>query len=271
MNFKEKLAKARDKNNSLLCVGLDPDLSRIPQHIAQLESPIFEFCKAIVDVTHDLVCAYKPQIAYFAAESAEDQLEQLMAYIQKHYSEIPVILDSKRGDIGATADKYAIEAFERYEADAVTVNPYMGFDTVEPFLKFKDKGTIVLCRTSNAGAGDFQDLIVDGKPLYHHVAEMAVNRWNSNENCMLVVGATWPEQMAQVRSIVGDMEFLVPGVGAQGGDVEALLNAGQTEQGTGMVINSSRAVLYASDGEDFADAARQVAVDTRESINQYRN
>jgi len=270
MNFKDKLAKARDENDSLLCIGLDPDLSRIPPHIAKLEHPVFEFCKAIVDATYDLVCAYKPQIAYFAAESAESQLEHIIEYVNDNYPHIPVILDSKRGDIGATADKYAIEAFERYKADAVTVNPYMGFDTVEPFLRFKEKGVIVLCRTSNAGAGDIQDLEVAGRPLYHYVAEMAVSKWNVNDNCMLVVGATWPKQIEAVRSIVGDMELLVPGVGAQGGDVEALVNAGQTRIGDGMIINSSRAILYASNEPDFKENAREVAKETRDSINQYR-
>ena len=271
MKFIDKLSQAWKENDSLLCVGLDPDLSKIPVHLNELENPIFEFCREIVDATHDLVCAFKPQIAYFAAESAEDQLEMLTSYISDNYPHIPIILDSKRGDIGATADKYAIEAFQRYKADSVTVNPYMGYDTAEPFLKYADKGTILLCRTSNPGAGDFQDLIVDGRPLYHNVAELAATKWNGNNNCLLVVGATWPNQMEEVRKLVGDMPFLVPGVGAQGGDVEALVKAGQTENGLGLIISSSRAVLYASNGTNFAESARKVATDLRDSINQHRS
>ncbi|WP_375057981.1 orotidine-5'-phosphate decarboxylase [Zobellella sp. DQSA1] len=270
MNFLEKLSKVWKENDTLLCVGLDPDISRIPQHLREFEYPIFEFCKEIVDSTHDLVCAFKPQIAYFSAESAENQLEMLTTYIKNNYPHIPIILDSKRGDIGATADKYAIEAFKRYQVDAVTVNPYMGYDTAEPFLKYSDKGTILLCRTSNLGAGDIQDLLVGEKTLYHHIAELAATKWNKNNNCLLVVGATWPNQMKEVRDIVGDMPFLVPGVGAQGGDVEALIKAGQTENGTGLIISSSRAVIYASNGIDFADSARNVAKNLRDSINQYR-
>ena len=270
MNFIEKLNIAWKENNSLLCVGLDPDLSRLPTHLMTLEFPIFEFCKQIVDSTHDLVCAFKPQIAYFAAEGAELQLEMLNNYIKETYPNIPIILDSKRGDIGTTADKYAIEAFDRYLADAVTVNPYMGFDTAEPFLKYSEKGTILLCRTSNSGAGDIQDLEVAGRPLYCHVADIAANKWNKNNNCMLVVGATWPSQMSQVREIVGDMPFLVPGVGAQGGDVEALVKAGQTSDGTGLVISSSRAIIYAGSQSDFANKAREQAIAIRDVINSHR-
>ena len=217
-----------------------------------------------------MVCAYKPQIAYFAGLSAEDQLLKTLNYLRSTYPHIPIILDSKRGDIGSTASMYAKEAFERFQADAVTVNPYMGHDSAQPFLDYADKGTILLCRTSNPGAKDIQDLEIEGVPIYEKVATMISHDWNSNKNCCIVVGATWPEQMRKLRDICGDMPFLVPGVGAQGGDVEALVKAGQTSNGKGLMINSSRAVLYASSGGDFIQAARRVALDTRDKINEHR-
>jgi len=270
MNFIEKLNTAWNSSNSLLCVGLDPNLARIPEHIKTQPEPIYEFCKAIVDATHDLVCAYKPQIAYFAGLSAEDQLQKTLNYVRETYPHIPIILDSKRGDIGSTAEMYAKEAFERFKADAVTVNPYMGQDSAQPFLDYADKGTVLLCRTSNPGAVDIQDLEIEGQPVYEKVAQMISNDWNTNNNCCIVVGATWPEQMQRLRVITGDMPFLVPGVGAQGGDVEALVKAGQTNNGTGLMINSSRGVIYAGKTENFADAARQSALNTRNLINQFR-
>ena len=271
MSFIDKLRQAWKLNDSLVCVGLDPDVSRFPAHVGNTAQSIFAFNKAIIDATHDLVCAYKPQIAYFAALSAEDQLLQTIDYIKSTYPDIPVILDAKRGDIGSTAEMYATEAFTRYNADAVTINPYMGHDSAEPFLKHKDRGVILLCRTSNKGAADLQDLLVDGAPLYEHVARQITEKWNTNRNCMLVVGATWPAQMAKIRSIVGDMPFLVPGVGAQGGDVEALVTAGQTADGTGLMVNSSRGILYASSGHDFANAARAEALALKNLINQFRH
>ncbi|WP_413698931.1 orotidine-5'-phosphate decarboxylase [Psychromonas sp. KJ10-10] len=270
MSFIEKLNHIWQKNDSLVCVGLDPDIKRFPNCLLDVPDAIFKFNKAIIDATHDLVCAYKPQVAYFATESAEDQLEKTIQYIKKQYPHIPIILDSKRGDIGSTAEKYALEAFDRFQADAVTINPYMGFDSAEPFLKYKDKGIILLCRTSNSGANDLQDLIVDGKPLYQKVASLVSNTWNSNNNCLLVLGATWPSQMSEVRSIVGDIPFLVPGVGAQGGDIASLVEAGQTANGTGLIISSSRAVLYASAHNDFAIKAREVVSKLRLDINMYR-
>lgn len=270
MTFNEKLKTIWEKNNSLLCVGLDPDLSRFPNHLKNSSDSIFQFNKAIIDATHDLVCAFKPQIAYFSAEGAEKQLEQTIDYIKKNYPHTLIILDAKRGDIGSTAQKYAIEAFERYGVDAVTVNPYLGYDSVKPFLSYEDRGTILLCRTSNPGAEDIQDLEVDGEPLYKRVARLASKHWNTNNNCLLVVGATWPSQMSEIREIVGDMPFLVPGVGAQGGDVETMVKSGQTNDGTGMIISSSRGVLYASSGGNFAVAARDVALELRDEINMYR-
>lgn len=270
MTFIKKLNQAWEVNDSLLCVGLDPSWEKIPYHLKNADYPIFEFCKQIVDKTHDLVCAYKPQIAYFAGLSAEDQLQMICDYIRDTYPHLPIILDSKRGDIGSTAAMYAKEAFERFQADAVTINPYMGHDSAKPFLEYADKGVVLLCRTSNPGASDIQDLEVNGVPVYEKVATMISEQWNDNGNCCLVVGATWPEQMRRLREITGDIPFLVPGVGAQGGDVKAILAAGQTNNGTGLIINSSRAVIYADNGQEFAHAARKVAMATRDLVNQYR-
>lgn len=274
MTFIEQLNAAWATNNSLLCVGLDPDISKFPVELQDKPDAIFQFCKAIIDATADTACAFKPQIAYFAALRAEDQLEAICTYVRKQYPQIPIVLDAKRGDIGATAEQYAREAFERYQAHAVTVNPYMGFDSVAPYLEWKERGAIVLCRTSNPGGSDLQFLQVDGKPLYQHVAQMVSEKWNTNGQCALVVGATFPNELAQVRKIVGDLPLLVPGIGAQGGDIQATVAAGKTANGTGMMINSSRAILYAKPdekiGEGFAQAARRVALETRDAINRYR-
>ena len=274
MMFIKKLAAAWRANDSLLCIGLDPDLNKLPEQFQDQPDAIFAFCKAIIDATADLACAFKPQIAYFAALGAEDQLEAICAYLRETYPQLPIILDAKRGDIGATAEQYAREAFDRYGAHAVTVNPYMGADSVAPYMEWKDRGVIVLCRTSNPGGSDLQFLNVDGKPLYQHVASMVADKWNSNGQCALVVGATFPNELAQVRALVGDMPLLVPGIGAQGGDIESTVIAGKTADGTGMMINSSRAILYAKPNgkldEDFAMAARRVALETRDAINLYR-
>jgi orotidine-5'-phosphate decarboxylase len=268
--FIRQLERGWDASDSLVCVGLDPEIERFPRHIADQASPIFQFNKAIIDATADLVCAYKPQFAHYAAYEAEDQLERTIEYIHRNYPGIPVILDSKRGDVGNTAERYAIEAFERYGADAVTVSPYLGGDSLEPFLKHQDKGVIILCRTSNPGAGDLQDLEIGGRRLFHIVADLAASRWNLRGNCLLVVGATYPRELAQVREIVGNMPLLVPGVGAQGGDVAQAVQNGQTAAGAGLVISSSRGILYASSGEDFATAARSATQKLREQINGSR-
>ena len=268
--FVEQLQRAWDSNDSLVCVGLDPEIERFPAQFAEQPSPIFQFNKAIIDATADLVCAYKPQFAHYAAYEAEDQLERTIDYIHRTYPGIPVILDSKRGDVGNTAERYAIEAFERYHADAVTVSPYLGGDSMEPFLKYEDKGVIILCRTSNPGAGDLQDLEVGGRRLFHVVADLAARRWNTRGNCLLVVGATYPRELAEVREIVGNMPFLVPGVGAQGGDVAQAVQNGQTAAGAGLVMSSSRGILYASSGENFASAAREATVKLRDQINATR-
>jgi orotidine-5'-phosphate decarboxylase len=268
--FLEQLERAWDVNGSLVCVGLDPEIERFPPQVVDQASPIFQFNKAIIDATADLVCAYKPQFAHYAAYEAEDQLERTIDYIQSTYPGIPVILDSKRGDVGNTAERYAIEAFERYHADAVTVNPYLGGDSIEPFLKYEDKGVIILCRTSNPGAGDLQDLEVGGRRLFHIVADLAARRWNTRGNCALVVGATYPRELAEVREIVGNMPFLVPGVGAQGGDVAQAVQSGQTAAGAGLMISSSRSILYASSGGDFVSAARAATLKLRDQINASR-
>lgn len=274
--FTEKLSAAWKKNNSLLCVGLDPDLKRFPEYLRGEPDSIYAFCRHIVDATADLVCAFKPQIAYFHAARAEEQLEAVCAYIRKKYPDVPVILDAKRGDIGATAQQYAREAFERYNADAVTLSPYMGFDSIEPYLEYPDRGAIILARTSNPGGSDLQFLKVDesGKsvPLYQHVARLVAEKWNVHGQCAMVVGATFPHEIAEVRAIVGDMPLLIPGIGAQGGNVEATVLAGRTADGTGMMINSSRAILYAGIGENenFASASRKAAIQTRDEINRYR-
>ena len=268
--FIEQLTRAWEKSDSLACVGLDPEIERFPRHIAAEPSPIFQFNRAIIDATADLVCAYKPQFAHYAAYEAEDQLERTIEYIHKTHPGVPVILDAKRGDVGNTAERYAIEAFERYGADAVTVNPYLGGDALEPFLRHADKGVAILCRTSNPGARDLQDLVIGARKLYQVVAELAAQRWNSRGNCLLVVGATYPGDLAEVRALVGAMPLLVPGVGAQRGDVAQVVQNGQTAQGTGLIISSSRGILYASSGEDFAGAARAATQQLRGEINSSR-
>jgi orotidine-5'-phosphate decarboxylase len=270
VSFVRQLAEAWRRNDSLVCVGLDPELERFPPRIAASASPIFQFNKAIIDATADLVCAYKPQFAHYAACEAEDQLERTIGYVHEAYPGVPVILDAKRGDVGSTAEKYAVEAFERYGADAVTVSPYLGGDSLDPFLAYADKGVIVLCRTSNPGAGDLQDLEVGGRKLYQRVAAFAAERWNARGNVLLVVGATYPRELAEVRAIVGDMPLLVPGVGAQGGDVAQAVTQGRTRDGTGLVINSARGILYASQDEDFASAARSATERLRAEINRHR-
>ncbi|HET6554120.1 MAG TPA: orotidine-5'-phosphate decarboxylase [Dyella sp.] len=270
MHFMQSLQQAWVRNNSLVCVGLDPEPAKFPAHFKGRTDAVFEFCRAIVDATADAVCAYKPQIAHFAALRAEDALERLIAHIHAHHPGVPVILDAKRGDIGSTAQHYVTEAFERYGADAVTLNPYMGRDSIQPFLDRADKGVILLCRTSNPGGADFQALDCGGQPLYLRVAETIARDWNSHGNCALVTGATWPEELGKVRAIVGDMPLLVPGIGAQGGDVEAVLKHGRTANGSGLMISSSRAILYAGNGEDFAQAARTAAIELRDTINRHR-
>jgi orotidine-5'-phosphate decarboxylase len=270
MSFISALRNRWAESDSLVCVGLDPEPARFPARFGNQPGAVFDFCRAIVDATGALVCAFKPQIAHFAALGAEDALERLIDHIHANHPGVPVILDAKRGDIGSTAQRYASEAFDRFGADAVTVNPYLGRDSIQPFLDRADKGVVVLCRTSNPGAADFQDLIIDGRPLYAHVADRVAGEWNGNGNCALVVGATWPGQLADVRARVGDMPILVPGVGAQGGDARAVVQAGCTMDGCGLMVSSSRAILYAGNGPDFDQQARAATRALRDLINAAR-
>ena len=269
MTFLEQLAATQATNQSLLCVGLDPEPSKFPAHLGQDASHIFDFCAHIVDATHDLVCAFKPQIAYFAAHRAEAQLERLIAHMRRTAPHVPIVLDAKRGDIGSTAEQYAIEAFERYGADAVTLSPFMGFDSVAPYLKYHGKGAFLLCRTSNPGGDDLQNQRLAGlagEPrLFEHIAELAQGPWNLNGQLGLVVGATYPEEIARVRQIAPSLPLLIPGVGTQGGDAKATVKAGLTPTGP-IIVNASRAVLYASKGEDFVHAARSAALDLKQAL-----
>lgn len=252
---------------SRLCIGLDPDLRRIPEVCKQSSQPIFEFNKAIIDATFDLASCYKPQIAHYASEAVEDELLATIEYAKSYH--VPVLLDAKRGDVGSTAEMYAREVFERFDADATTVNPYLGKDSMDPYLDYTDRGVFILCRTSNPGGSDLQNLVLEGgQTLYEHVATQARDHWNANNNVGLVVGATRPEELRQIREICGDMTFLLPGVGAQGANVEEMVGAGQ---GGGMLVSSSRAILYAGAGEDFAEKARGVALETRDEVNRHSN
>ena len=274
MTFLEQLQGAERQNGSLLCVGLDPEPGKFPASMKGDVSKIYDFCAQIVDATADLAISFKPQIAYFAAHRAENQLEKLMAHMRRIAPHVPVILDAKRGDIGATAEQYAIEAFERYGADAVTLSPFMGFDSVQPYLKHHGKGAFLLCRTSNPGGDDLQNqrlASVVGQPLlYEHIAKLAQGPWNLNGQLGLVVGATYPAEIERVRSLAPTLPLLIPGVGAQGGDAVATIKSGYRQRNgatTGAVIvSSSRAILYASSGPDFAQAARNEAMRTRDVL-----
>lgn len=269
MTFLDMLDAAEHQNHSMLCVGLDPEPARFPASLQGDASRIYDFCAAIVDATADLVSAFKPQIAYFAAHRAEDQLERLMQHMRRSAPHVPIILDAKRGDIGSTAEQYAKEAFERYGADAVTLSPFMGFDSITPYLKYHGKGAFLLCRTSNPGGDDLQNqrlASVDGQPLlYEHIARQAQGPWNLNGQLGLVVGATYPAEIERVRGVAPTLPLLIPGVGAQGGDAVATVRAGW-KPGAPIIVNSSRAILYASAGDDFAAAARREALKTRDLL-----
>ncbi|HUV75448.1 MAG TPA: orotidine-5'-phosphate decarboxylase [Dehalococcoidales bacterium] len=268
MNFIEKLTKVSRKNKSLLCIGLDPDQGRMPDKVS-----IFEFNKAIIEATADLVCAYKLNLAFYEALGNEglDALKQTVSYIP---DEIPTIGDAKRGDIGNTARAYARSIFDNFNFDATTVNPYLGFDSVEPFIQYREKGVFILCRTSNAGAGDFQDLRAEVKGSYHPLFEivaMKVSQWNKHGNLGLVVGATYPEELKLIRQSHPDIPLLIPGIGAQGGDLASAIRYGVDSQGEKAIINSSRQIIYASPGKDFAQAARRAATELRDQINHHRS
>jgi orotidine-5'-phosphate decarboxylase len=274
MTFIEQLRQAERTNGSLLCVGLDPEPAKFPAAMQGDASKIYDFCAAIVDATADLVIAFKPQIAYFAAHGAEAQLERLMEHMRRTAPGVPIILDAKRGDIGSTAEQYAKEAFERYGADCVTLSPFMGFDSVQPYLKYHGKGAFLLCRTSNPGGDDLQNQRLaglEGQPtLFEHIASLVQGPWNLNGQLGLVVGATYPEEIERVRKVAPTVPLLIPGVGAQGGDAVATVKAGYRaangETTAPIVVNSSRAVLYASSGANFAQAARAAAISTRDQL-----
>lgn len=279
MTFLDQLREAESLNQSMLCVGLDPEPSRFPAGITRDAQGIHDFCVRIVEATADLAIAFKPQIAYFAAHRAEPQLERLMARMREIAPKVPIILDAKRGDIGSTAEQYAREAFERYGADAVTLSPFMGFDSVAPYLQYPGKGAFLLCRTSNPGGDDLQNqrlASVEGQPLlYEHVARLAQGPWNLNGQLGLVVGATYPQEIERVRELAPTLPLLIPGVGAQGGDAAATVQAGWRGGGAGattgaVIVNSSRAILYAGEGTDFAHAARAAALATRDALNRAR-
>lgn len=270
MSFHQRLREVWQTQNSLVCVGIDPELEKLPEHLRAEREPYFAFGTQIVDATAPYVCAFKPQAAHFAAVGAEEQLARLISYIQTRYPEIPVILDAKRGDIGRTATQYVKEAFERYAADAVTVNPYLGRESLAPYFEYADRGVIVLCRTSNPGSDWIQGIQVSGQPLYLSVAQQ-VRAWDENDQCLLVTGATYPEELRQVRECVADMPLLVPGVGAQGGDVESVVKAGLDANGAGLCISSSRGIIYAGSGPDFADQAGRAAKLLRDQINGTRH
>lgn len=272
MNFQTKLRHIFQKNGSLVCVGLDSDIAKLPEHILTTNHPQSTFNKEIIDVTADLVCAYKPNTAFYESrgKAGIEALKLTCDYIKDNYPEIPIILDAKRGDIGNTNEGYINFAFDYLRCDAITLHPYLGKESIKPFLDQKDKGIIILCRTSNSGAGEYQDLEVNGKPLFQIVAEHITNDWNFNGNCGLVVGATYPDELKIVRHIVGEMPILIPGIGAQGGDVEKTVKVGVDKEGYNAIINSSRGIIFASKGIDFAEAARKETMKLKDEINKYR-
>ncbi len=272
MTFQEKLDLIVAKNNSLLCVGLDSDWEKLPEMVRKNKCPQFAFNKAIIDATYDLVSAYKPNTAFYEAQGVNgiNELKLTCDYLRKTYPEIPLILDAKRGDIGSTNNGYVTFIFDYLGVDAVTLHPYLGAEAIQPFLERQDKGCIILCRTSNPGAREFQNQIVGKEPLYRLIARKVVGEWNKNQNCLLVVGATYPDELAWVRKLAGDMTFLVPGIGAQGGDVEKTVKAGLNSKKAGMIINSSRGIIFASKEADYAELARREALRLKDEINKYR-
>jgi len=272
MNFQTKLNKIITKNNSLVCVGLDTDINKIPKHISQNKFPVFEFNKSIIDKTYDLVCAYKPNSAFYEALGDRGLFELKMTcdYINQKHPEIPIILDAKRADIGNTNNGYIAYAYEYLNVDAITLNPYLGKEALDPFLKIENKGAIILCKTSNKGAEEFQDLKINNTPLHQYIAKKVINEWNTNKNCLLVVGATYPEELKTIRQISKDIILLIPGIGAQGGDLKKTLKYGLNPDKSGLIINSSRGIIYVSEGKDFAEKARLAAQSLRDEINKYR-
>lgn len=269
ITFQQKLDNRIKEKKTMLCVGLDTNVAMIPEHLKSEDHEQFKFNREIIDSTHDLVCAYKPNSAFYEAcgDDGVTQLKLTIEYIQNKYPEIPIILDAKRADIGSTNEGYVSYAFDYLGVDAITLHPFLGKEALEPFFLRKEKGLIILCRTSNPGASEFQDLEVHGEPLYRYIAKRVSKEWNGNGNCLLVIGATYPKELQEVREIVGDMTFLIPGIGAQGGEIEKTVLAGVNSKNRGMIINSSRGIIFASDGEDFAEKAREEALKLRDAIN----
>ena len=272
MTFNDKLRKITLKNNSLLCIGLDSELAKIPQHLKERGHPQHEFNQAIIKITHDLVCAYKLNTAFYEArgENGIRELKRTCDYLKESFPEIPVIVDAKRADIGNSNEGYTKFIFDYLSADAVTVHPYLGQEALKPFLDRLEKGIFVLCRSSNPGAGEFQDLEVNGKPLYQVVAENVADKWNYNNNCGVVVGATYPSELEIVRRIVDKIPILIPGIVTQGGDIEKTVKSGVDSEGLNAIINSSRGIIFAGDGPDFTDKARSETIKLRDEINKYR-
>lgn len=272
MKIIKKIDKIVRKNNSLVCVGLDSDVDKLPVHLRRAKFPQFDFNRAIIDATAHLVCAYKPNSAFYEARGEEGikELKMTCDYLNQKYSEIVIILDAKRADIGSTNEGYVKYAFEYLNVDALTIHPYLGHEAIKPFLEREDKGAIILCRTSNPGAGEFQDLKIKNKALYQIIAERVVNYWDKNNNCLLVVGATYPKELSQIRKIAPHMYFLVPGVGAQGGNVQKTIEAGLDGSRAGLIINAARSIIFASDQTDFADKAKEETLKLKNEINLYR-
>lgn len=270
MNFQKKLALAIKKNNSLLCLGLDPEIEKLPKHLLKKSDPIFEFNKAIIDKTSDLVCVYKPNIAFYEAygDKGLKSLKKTILYMKEKHPEIPILLDAKRGDIGNTAKMYAKAIFEYWGADATTIYPYLGLDAVLPFLEYENQCTILLIKTSNPGSNTFQNLDVNGEPFYLKVAK-EIKKWKF-ENIGVFVGATYPEEMQKVRNLFPNSPILTAGLGAQGGQAEKIVQAGADKNGGNLMCNSSREIIYASSDKDFAAKARQKAIEVRDNLNQYR-
>ncbi|HEX7041776.1 MAG TPA: orotidine-5'-phosphate decarboxylase [Patescibacteria group bacterium] len=272
MTFQKKLDKIVRKNNSLLCVGLDPVMEKLPKYLLKKSYPFFEFNKKIIDSTADLVCCFKPNSAFYEAlgQKGIGELKKTCDYIRKNYPDIPIILDAKRGDIGSTNEGYVTFIFDYLGVDGVTLHPYLGREALQPFLQRKDKGCIILCKTSNPGSGEFQNLLLNKEPLYKIVAKTVVNKWNANNNCFMVIGATYPKELAEIRKLAGDMTFLVPGIGAQGGDIGKTVKSGLNSKKLGMIINSSREIIYADNSKNFAKKAREKAEKLKNEINKYR-
>ncbi|GEM_PF-85885 len=272
MSFQDKLENITQDKNTLLCVGLDSDFDRLPQFIKNFENPQFEFNKAIINTTHDLVCAYKLNSAFYEASGdwGIKQLKMTCDYLKSAHPQIPIILDAKRGDIGSTNEGYVKYAYDYLNVDAITLNPYLGSEALKPFLDIGDRGCFILCKTSNPGSGELQNEMVGQEALYRVVARKVSSEWNKLGNCFLVVGATYPQELTEIRSIVHNMTLLVPGVGVQGADAQKMVEAGVNSKNRGIIIHAARSIIFAIGDETFAKKAREVAAHLRDQFNIYR-